>query len=116
MFYTDPSGNVCPEGTKDPLLRAPVPSPNQQQSTALVPYDPDFAAKQNALYGNGYANANKSVPNSGRQLANFIVGPEGTIVSRDLYTKSNADFIQEVANISVVSIVFRKLVCRVWHE
>lgn len=46
VFYTDPSGNVCPEGTKDPLLHAPVPSPNQQQSTALVPYDPEFAAKQ----------------------------------------------------------------------
>ena len=63
VFYTDPSGNVCPEGTKDPLLHAPVPSPNQQQSTALVPYDPEFAAKQNALHGNGYANANQSPPN-----------------------------------------------------
>ena len=52
VFYTDPSGNVCPEGTKDPLLHAPVPSPNQLQSTALVPYDPEFAAKQNTLYGN----------------------------------------------------------------
>lgn len=68
MFYTDPSGNVCPEGTKDPLLRAPVPSPNQQQSTALVPYDPDFAAKQNALYGNGYANANQSLPNQPTEI------------------------------------------------
>ena len=57
VFYTDPSGNVCPEGTKDPLLHAPVPSPNQQQSTALVPYDPHFASEQRRLQGDIYQDA-----------------------------------------------------------
>ena len=57
VFYTDPSGNVCPEGTKDPLLRAPVPSPNQQQSTALVPYDPHFASEQRLTQGDIYQDA-----------------------------------------------------------
>ena len=46
VFYTDPSGNTCPENGKDPLQRVPDPSPNQQQSTALVPYDPEFANRQ----------------------------------------------------------------------
>ena len=59
VFYADPSG-TCSEVAKDPLS---TPAPNQQQSTALVPYNPDFAAKQNALYGNGYANANPSLLN-----------------------------------------------------
>ena len=58
VFYTDPSGNVCPEGTKDPLLHAPVPSPNQQQSTALVPYDPHFASEQRMRNHEIYYDAN----------------------------------------------------------
>ena len=57
VFYTDPSGNTCPENGKDPLQRVPDPSPNQQQSTALVPYDPHFASEQKLIQGDIYQDA-----------------------------------------------------------
>ncbi len=69
VFYTDPSGNTCPENGKDPLQRVPDPSPNQQQSTALVPYDPEFANRQLIIQEGIYqkANGNSIVENVSRK-------------------------------------------------
>ena len=77
VFYTDPSGNVCPEGTKDPLLHAPVPSPNQQQSTALVPYDSHFASEQRRLQGDIYQDAKNNWHD--KQTGRFVSAPNSLL-------------------------------------
>ena len=50
------------------------------------------------------ANLNGDGGNGAVTQTDFIVGPDGTVVSSDVYNMSNADFVQEVANIANLSV------------
>ena len=71
-------------------------------------YDPSgYASTGNSGYEEGLIrseNENEDDPIDNVTQPDYIVGPNGTIVSEQVYNMSNADFIQEVANISNASV------------
>ena len=105
VYYEDPSGHWCDRKEKvyKDLLK------ERGITEADLANDPDLKLSLMAEASNIVKAEKKNAPQTpqaqvpdseSRTHADFIVGENGTIVSGKVYNMSNADFIQEVADIA----------------